>query len=100
MYIRTCFCSQVYKEKLRELKRARRSLRKRVEEAEKRPKLINHLKESINISVGFVLQMRNISSDLNIFTEVEINTLETLVNESMVGMWCNVTACKTCFFCG
>lgn len=63
-----------------------RSLLKRVEEAEKRPKLINQLLESINISFGFVIKMRNVSEDMQIFTEVEISTLETLANETMVGV--------------
>lgn len=76
--------TQVYKEKLRELKRSCRSLKKRVEEAEKRPKLIDHLRESINISLGFSLYMKNLTGDLQIFTEVEMTTLEKLVNESMV----------------
>ena len=79
-------CWQVYKEKLRELKRACRSLLKRVGEAEKRPKLINQLLESINISFSFATKMRNVTEDMQIFTEVEITSLETLTNESMVGV--------------
>ena len=76
----------MYKGKLRELKRTCRSLLKRVEEAEKRPKLINQLLESINISYGFAFKMRNLTEDMQIFTEVEITSLETLVNETMVGV--------------
>lgn len=79
---------QVYKEKLRELRRASRSLFKRVEEAAKRPKLISQLFESINVSYGFVAKMRNMSEELQIFTDVEMTTLETLANESMVGGAC------------
>ena len=77
--------AQVYKEKLRELRRASRSLVKRVEEAAKRPTLISRLTESINISYGFVFRLRNVSAEFQIFTEVEIETLEKLANESVVG---------------
>ena len=68
------------------MKRASRSLLKRVEEAEKRPKLITQLVESINVSLGFAARMRNLTEDLQIFTDVEMTSLETLVNESMVGV--------------
>lgn len=71
---------------MRELKRASRSLVKRVEEAEKRPKLIDQLVESINISFNFAAKMRNLTEDLQIFTEVEMTSLTTLANESMVGV--------------
>ena len=76
----------MYREKLRELRRAARSLVKRVEEAAKRPVLISRLTEAINISYGFVFRMRNVSAELQIFTEVEIETLEKMANESMVGV--------------
>ena len=71
---------------MRELKRASRSLFKRVEEAEKRPKLIAQLVESINISLNFVAGMRNLTGDMQIFTDVEMTSLEKLVNESKVGV--------------
>ena len=77
-------CTQVYKEKLRELKKVSRSLFRRVDEAEKRPRLIASLKESLNISHDFVTRIKNLTDDLQIFTEVEINTLDTLINETVV----------------
>ena len=76
----------MYKEKLRELKRSSRSLLKRVEEAEKRPKLIAQLVESINISLNLAVGMRNLTGDMQIFTDVEMTSLEKLVNESKVGV--------------
>ena len=76
----------MYKEKLRELKRASRSLLKRVEEAEKRPKLIAQLVESINISLNLAVGMRNLTGGMQIFTDVEMTSLEKLVNESKVGV--------------
>ena len=57
-----------------------------MEEAEKRPKLIERLRDSINMSLGFALYMRNMTSELQIFTEVEMTTLGKLVNDSVVGM--------------
>ena len=74
----------MYREKLREIKRSSRDVRKRVEEAEKRPKLIDRLRETINISLGFAMKISNVSDDMQIFTEVEITSLSNLVNESMV----------------
>ena len=57
-----------------------------MEEAEKRPKVISQLVESINISFGFAAKLRNLTEELQIFTDVEMTALETLVNESMVGV--------------
>lgn len=79
----------MYKEKLRELKKSCRSIRKRAEEAEKRPELINRLQWSINASLDFVIKIKNLTDEMQIFTDVEINSLVTLVNESMVGGVCN-----------
>lgn len=63
-----------------------RSLLKRVEEAEKRPKVISQLVESINVSYGFAAKMKNLTEDMQIFTDVEITSLLKLANESMVGV--------------
>ena len=60
-------------------------------EAKARPVAIASLKEVLNMSAFFVQQMKNFSNNSNyskeveqIFTEVEINTLETLSNETRV----------------
>ena len=64
---------------------------KRMAEAKARPAAIASLKEVLNMSAFFVEQMKNFSNNSNyskevekIFTEVEINTLETLSNETRV----------------
>ena len=82
---------QLYKQKLRELKRASRAILKRMAEAKTRPAAVATLKEVLNMSAYFVGQMKNFSNDSNyskevepIFTEVEITTLETLSNETRV----------------
>ena len=84
---------QLYKQKLRELKRASRSLLKRLVEAKSRPAAVATLKEVLNMSEFFLQQMKNFSNNSNlskeieqVFTEVEIKTLETLSNETRVCM--------------
>ena len=81
----------MYKQKLRELKRISRSILKRIAEARARPVAVASLKEVLNMSTFFLQQMKNFSNSSNfskeveqIFTEVEINTLETLSNETRV----------------
>ena len=68
-----------------------RALFKRVSEAQKRPKLLGNLAQSLNVSVDFLLRMKNLSSEVQIFTEVEISTLEKLILETQV--------CIMYFFC-
>ncbi len=66
--------TNVYKQKLKELKRLSRPVVRRKQEASKRPELFQHLRSSINISVEFLGRMKNIS-ELEIFTDVEAKTL-------------------------
>ncbi len=75
---------QTYKSKLKELKRVSRALFKRVKEAEARPKLLAKLAGSFNISQDFLARMKNLTSEVQIFTEVEITTLENLIEETGV----------------
>jgi len=56
-------------------------------EAKARPAAIGDLKEVINMSSYFLTQMKNFSNSSeveSIFTEVEITTLETKLNETKV----------------
>lgn len=76
--------TQVYKTKLRELKRVSRGIFRRVGEAVLRPKAVAILQEGLRMSRDFVARMRNLSDELQIFTEVEINKLESLANETEV----------------
>ena len=92
MYMCVCVTLvQLYKQKLRELKRSSRAILKRMAEAKARPHAVAALKEVLNMSEFFVQQMKNFSNGSNyskeveqIFTEVEISTLETLSNETRV----------------
>ena len=76
----------MYKSKLRELKRASRAVFKRVTETQLRPKLLNNLNTSLNVSRDFLNRMKNLSGELQIFTDVEMTTLETLIEETEVGL--------------
>ncbi len=75
--------TDVYKQKLRELKRVSRPLVRRLDEALKRPKSFYSMYNSVNMSIDFLYRMNNLSS-LEIFTEVEYNTLLELTKESKV----------------
>ena len=75
---------QVYRDKLRSLRRVSRAVFRRVEEAEKRPVLAARLRSSLNISHDFLFRMHNLSGEVQIFTEVEMTSLETLINETEV----------------
>ena len=59
---------------------------KRLKEMEERPKLVAALRSSINISQDFSTRMKNLSEEVQIFTKVEMDTLETLTNETEVGV--------------
>ena len=74
----------MYKDKLKALRRVSRALFKRVSEAEKRPKLLANFASSLNISHDFLARMKNLSSEVQIFTEVEITSLEKLIDEAEV----------------
>lgn len=74
-----------YTRKLKELKRSARAIYRRVDESIRRPKYIEALRQSLNISNDFLVKMKNISSELQVVTDVEITTLEILVEETMVG---------------
>ena len=78
--------TQTYKDKLRELKRASRALFKRVEEFVRRPKYLEAFNVSLNVSRDFLFRMKNLTEDLQIFTEVEISKLESLINETEVSL--------------
>ncbi len=82
---------QVYRSKLRELKRASRAVFKRVTETQLRPKLLNNLNTSLNVSRDFLSRMKNLSSELQIFTDVEMTTLETLIEETEVSWYISLS---------
>ncbi len=79
--------TNVYKQKLKELKRLSRPVVRRKQEASKRPELFQRLRNSINVSVDFLGRMKNIS-ELEIFTDVEAKTLTDESIAAQVGRGC------------
>ncbi|XP_050777947.1 hypoxia up-regulated protein 1 isoform X2 [Gopherus flavomarginatus] len=77
------------KEKLSELKKLCRSLFFRVEERRKWPDRLNALENLLNHSTIFLKGARMIPEADQIFTEVELSTLEKAINETVT--WKNET---------
>ena len=89
--------TSVYKKRLRDLKRTVRPIFRRLSEAEKRPKLIAEMKDSLNLSHDFINWIRNLSDEVQIFTEVEMSKLENITYETEV-IWC-VCVCVCVHVC-
>ena len=52
----------------------------------RRPKYLEAFNVSLNVSRDFLFRMKNLTEDLQIFTEVEISKLESLINETEVSL--------------
>ena len=78
--------TSTYKQRLRELKRTVRPIFRRLTEAQRRPKLIAELKDSLNLSHDFIVKIRNLTDELQIFTEVEMSKLENVTDDTEVGI--------------
>jgi hypoxia up-regulated 1 len=74
--------TDTYRQKLRELKRLSKPVFRRMNEAKKRPRVMAELLASLNRSYGMVMYMKNISEE-EIFTKVEMKTLEDLTLETL-----------------
>jgi hypoxia up-regulated 1 len=75
----------VFQNKLKELKKAVKDLKYRVKELRERPKALEALNSMLNHSEYFLVSVRNLSQGEDpMFTEVEANTLEKLINETYV----------------
>lgn len=60
----------------------------RVKEHRERPEAINALKEVLNASMFFLRQVQNTTEDEQYFTEVELNSLDTLINNTWASLKC------------
>jgi hypoxia up-regulated 1 len=69
-------------EKLADLKASSRSLFDRVKEHRDRPEAVKALKDMLNVSTIFLGGMRNMTSDLQIFTDIEMNVLDKLIGKT------------------
>ncbi|XP_022109354.1 hypoxia up-regulated protein 1-like [Acanthaster planci] len=73
----------IFRDKMKELKKATKSLSFRVKERRERPQLIGELKQLQNVSQIFLAAAKNASEELKIFTDVEIGLLEKAYNDSL-----------------
>ncbi|CAL1530056.1 unnamed protein product [Lymnaea stagnalis] len=81
--------------KLKSLKELTKELSRRVYELEERPKALAALKSALNQTIVFLATIKNITDiDDPIFTQVELDTLEKLINETKQWRDDNVQAQK------
>lgn len=85
--------TDVYKQKLKDLKQLSKGMFSRVKEMLGRPEAIAHLKQTMNLSEIFLSRILNVSEDEQIYTEVEIQALanvtkDTKASEREIEMWC------------
>ncbi|KAB0798996.1 hypothetical protein PPYR_06876 [Photinus pyralis] len=82
--------AETYESKLGELKQLTKDLYLRVLEHRERPEAINALKSMLNGSVHFLASAKNLTKETNpekdVFTEVEIETLQRVINETQEWM--------------
>lgn len=88
--------ASTYEAKLKELKEVTRPVYVRVDELKKRPEAIASLESTINGSRGFLITIKNMTAvqlladpeEPPVFTPIEIETLERLINETDVSNFC------------
>jgi hypoxia up-regulated 1 len=73
----------LYEEKLKSLKLLTKDLTDRVREHKDRPDALEALERMVNISMGFLESSKVLPADEQLFTEVELTTLEKLVTETV-----------------
>lgn len=73
---------EAYDEKFKSLKLLTKDLEDRVREHKDRPDALDALEKMLNISMGFLESSKSMSQDEQVFTEVELSTLEKLVQET------------------
>lgn len=76
--------TEVLKDKLADLKSLTRDMFERVREHRERPEALKALKDMLNLSEVFLNGAKNVSEDNQVFTEVEINTLDKLIQDTKV----------------
>lgn len=76
---------EAFDEKFKSLKLLTKDLEDRVREHKDRPDALDALEKMLNISMGFLDSSKGVPEDQQVFTEVELTTLEKLVQETY--MW-------------
>ncbi|XP_015183602.1 PREDICTED: hypoxia up-regulated protein 1 isoform X2 [Polistes dominula] len=74
--------AEIYEEKLMKLQKLTSDVYERVFEHKERPEVLKGLVSMLNGSSMFLRNMRNISQSNDMFTQVEIETLEKVINET------------------
>ncbi|XP_014608024.1 PREDICTED: hypoxia up-regulated protein 1 [Polistes canadensis] len=74
--------AEIYEEKLMQLQKLTSDVYERVFEHKERPEVLKGLVSMLNGSSVFLRNMRNISQNNDMFTQVEIETLEKVINET------------------
>ncbi|GFY46406.1 hypoxia up-regulated protein 1 [Trichonephila inaurata madagascariensis] len=74
--------TEAFKNKVSDLRKLTKDLFDRVREHRDRPEALKALSEMLNISQLFMHSARNVSEEDQIFTEVELKTLENLITET------------------
>lgn len=75
---------QVYNDKLQTLKKQSVDFRYRLKENKARPKAIELLRNSLNLSRTFFVQINNITDKDEIYTSRDLDELQTIINETTV----------------
>lgn len=76
--------AEVYEEKLSKLQKLTKDVYERVYEHRERPEVLKGMTSMLNTSKVFLNNMRNLSLSSEIFTQVEIDTLEKVIKETQV----------------
>lgn len=76
--------AEIYEEKLSYLQKLTNDVYERVYEHRERPEALKGMTSMLNASTTFLNNMRNLSLSSEIFTQIEIETLEKVINETQV----------------
>ncbi|XP_043786795.1 hypoxia up-regulated protein 1 isoform X1 [Apis laboriosa] len=74
--------AEIYEEKLSYLQKLTNDVYERVYEHRERPEALKGMTSMLNASTTFLNNMRNLSLSNEIFTQIEIETLEKVINET------------------
>lgn len=74
--------AEIYEEKLMSLQKLTNDVYERVYEHKERPEVLKGMVSMLNASKIFLQNMRNLSLVNDVFTQVEIETLEKVINET------------------
>ena len=74
----------MYDDKLQKLKKQSLDFRTRLREHNARPKALEALKNSLNLSRTFLVQINNLTDKVEIYTGKDLDELQKIINETTV----------------